>query len=230
MGDKAIVLIIDDDLPIRRLLRASMPDPFQALEAETGKEGLRLIATNNPQLVLLDLGLPDIDGVELTRQIREFSKVPIIVLSAREQEGDKVAALDAGANDYLTKPFGMDELHARMRATLRTARPAPVSETFKFGNVRVNFGSREVFKCEKLIHLTPTEYQLLLYLIQHSGRVITHKQLLAEVWGAAYARQTQYLRVFMTQLRHKLEDDSARPKFFITETGVGYRFRAPTGD
>ena len=225
MEDRILVLIIDDELAIRKLLTASLPDSFEAVEAGNGKEGLRLVATNNPKLILLDLGLPDVDGVELTRQIREFSKAPIIVLSAREQEGDKVAALDAGANDYLTKPFGMAELHARMRAVLRNSHAAPVSEVYNFGNIRLITGNREVFKGEKLVHLTPTEYQLLMFLIQHSGRVLTHKQILTEVWGAAYARQTQYLRVFMGQLRHKLEDDPARPKFFLTETGVGYRFR-----
>ena len=227
MGAKDVVLIIEDEVAIRRMLRASMPDNFQALEADTGKQGLALTASNNPKIILLDLGLPDIDGIELTRQIREFSKVPIIVLSAREQEGDKVSALDAGANDYLTKPFSMAELHARMRAALRTIQTTPISETFSFGRIKINFGTREIFRDEAAIHLTPTEYQLLLYLVQHAGRVLTHKQILTEVWGAAYARQTQYLRVFMTQLRHKLEEEPARPQFLITETGVGYRFRAP---
>lgn len=225
MADKVSVLIVDDEVAIRKLLRASLPESFQAIEAETGKEGLRLTATNNPEIILLDLGLPDMDGVVLTRQIREFSRVPIIILSAREKEGDKVAALDAGANDYLTKPFGVAELHARMRAVLRSMQPPPVSETFNFGGVRIEFGSREVYKADKLVHLTPTEYQLLLYLIQHTGIVLPHKQILNEVWGAAYVSQTQYLRVFMGQLRHKLEDDPARPKHFLTETGVGYRFR-----
>jgi two-component system KDP operon response regulator KdpE len=225
MGDKVTVLVIDDELEIRKLLAASMPDGYQTLEAETAKEGLRLTATNNPQLILLDLGLPDLDGVELTRQIREFSRIPIIVLSAREQEGDKVAALDAGANDYLTKPFGMGELHARMRAALRISKPTPLEGVIKFGNVRINLASREVFKEEKLVHLTPTEYQIILYLIQHSGRVVTHKQILSEIWGQAYLGQTQYLRVFMGQLRHKIEDNPARPNHLMTETGVGYRFR-----
>ncbi len=227
MKDKTLVLIIDDEQPIRKLLKASMPETFQALEAESGKEGLRLIASNNPDLVLLDLGLPDIDGVELTKQIREFSKLPIIILSAREQDGDKVAALDAGANDYLTKPFSIVELHARIRAALRVTQVMPEAENFNFGDISIDFGRREVLKAQKVVHLTPTEYQLLLYLVQHSGRVLTHKQILTEIWGAAYARQTQYLRVFMAQLRHKLEELPARPKYFITEAGVGYRFRGP---
>lgn len=227
MGDKVVVLIIDDEPAIRKLLKTSLPDGYKSLEAETGKEGLKLTATNNPNIILLDLGLPDVDGVEITKQIREFSKVPIIVLSAREQEGDKVAALDAGANDYLTKPFGVAELHARMRAALRYTRSLPVSESFEFGNIHVDFASREVRKASELVHLTPTEYQLLLYLIAHSGRVLTHRQILVEIWGAAHARQTQYLRVFMGQLRQKLEDNPARPKFLLTETGVGYRFRVP---
>lgn len=225
MGNKIIVLVIDDEIGIRKLLRAGMPEGYVALEAETGKEGIKLAATNNPQIVLLDLGLPDIDGVDVTRQIREFSEVPIIVLSAREKEDDKVSALDAGANDYLTKPFGMEELHARMRVALRASQPLPMQEILTFGNVAINTASREVSKAGENIHFTPTEYQLLLYLLQHAGRVLTHKQILKHVWGAAYEGQTQYLRVFMKNLRHKLEDDPARPKYFITETGIGYRFR-----
>ena len=177
-------------------------------------------------IVILDINLPGKSWVEVCREVRSENDTPIIILSAREQEGDKVAALDAGANDYLTKPFGMAELHARMRAVLRTTRAQESTKTLVFGKIRIDFGTREVFRNELPVHLTPTEYQLLLYLVQHSGRVLTHKQILGEVWGAAYIRQTQYLRVFMTQLRHKLEEDPAKPRYFITETGVGYRFRA----
>lgn len=226
MANKNVILIIDDEVEIRKLLRASMPEGFDGLEAETGKEGIRLTATNNPQLVLLDLGLPDMDGVEVTRRIREFSKIPIIVLSAREQEGDKVAALDAGANDYLTKPFGMAELHARMRVALRSRESGTPLPLYSFGKVQVRVDSREVTKDGALVHLTPIEFQLLLYFLQHPDKVLTQRLLLEQVWGAAYVRQPQYLRVFMGHLRHKLEDDPARPRYFITETGVGYRFRS----
>lgn len=226
MADRSLILVIDDEVGIRRLLRASMPEGYEALEAETGAEGIRLTATNNPQLVLLDLGLPDMDGVEVARRIREFSKVPIIVLSAREQEGDKVLALDAGANDYLTKPFGIAELHARIRVALRSRQPENASPTYEFGKVRIKVEAREVFKAGVPVHLTPIEFQLLLYLLHHPDKVLTHKQILSEVWGAAYVRQPQYLRVFMGHLRHKLEDDPARPRFLVTETGIGYRFRS----
>ena len=226
MSPKPTALIVDDEQAIRKLLRTSLSDTHDVIEASSGEEGLRLAATNNPSIVLLDLGLPGVDGIEVIRRLREFSSVPIIVLSAREQDGDKVLALDSGANDYLTKPFSVAELQARLRVALR----APVSTTssaiMEFGDVRVDVASREVTRQGKLIHLTPIEFNLLLLLLRHPGKVLTHKQVLMEVWGAAYASQTQYLRVFMRNLRHKLEADPAQPKFFLTETGVGYRFRS----
>lgn len=226
MSLKPIVLIIDDEQAIRKLLRTSLSDSHHVIEASSGEEGLRVAATNNPSIVLLDLGLPGLDGIEVIRRLREFLSAPIIVLSAREQDGDKVLALDSGANDYLTKPFSVLELQARLRVALR----APISTTsnvmIEFGDVRVDVASREVTRRGVQIHLTPIEFNLLVLLLRHSDRVLTHKQVLTEVWGAAYARQTQYLRVFMRNLRHKLETDPAQPKFFLTETGVGYRFRS----
>lgn len=218
------ILLIDDELSIRRLLKASMDDTYRTLEAQTGNEGLRLIGMNNPNLILLDLGLPDIDGLQLIYKIREFSKIPIIVISARDREGDKVTALDAGANDYLTKPFGMEELHARIRVALRAVCPIATLKDLSFGDISVHFDTRKVIKGDNVVHLTPTEYRLFLYFIKYQDKVLTHKQILVEIWGSHYARQTQYLRVYMTQLRHKLEDNPARPKYFVTEIGIGYRF------
>lgn len=225
-----VVLVIDDELALRKLIRAGMPDGFDVLEAATGSEGVRLAATNNPQVILLDLGLPDLEGTELIRKIREFSRAPIIVLSARENERDKVLALDLGADDYLTKPFSVPELHARMRVALRRHdSPSPHAE-YRFGTVHVQLATREVTRAGNSVHLTPIEFRLLTFLLQHPDKVLTHKQLLSEVWGAAYIRQPQYLRVFMGNLRHKLEDDPARPVFFITEPGIGYRFRCERRD
>ncbi len=184
--------------------------------------------TRNPDVVLLDLGLPDMDGIEIAEKLREWSEVPIIVISAREQEEDKIKALDAGADDYLTKPFGAGELLARIRVALRhktmrqTGQKEPV---FVLDDLKVDLASRQVFLNDKEIHLTPIEYRLLSVLIRHAGKVVTHTLLLKEVWGPSYSDQTQYLRVYMTQLRRKLEEDPARPKFLINEPGVGYRLR-----
>ncbi len=222
---KPVALIVDDEQAIRRLLRTSLSESHNVVEASTGEEGLRLAATNNPGVVLLDLGLPDIDGIEVIKRVRVFSSAPIIVLSAREQDGDKVIALDAGANDYLTKPFSVAELQARIRVALRASNPATEAPIIEFGDVRVDLVRREVSRAGNAVHLTPIEFNLLVLLLRHSDRVLTHRQILTEVWGAAYARQTQYLRVFMRNLRHKLEEDPAQPKFFMTETGIGYRFR-----
>jgi two-component system KDP operon response regulator KdpE len=185
-------------------------------------------ATRAPDVVLLDLGLPDIDGLEVTRRLREWSDVPIIVISAREQEQDKIKALDAGADDYLTKPFGAGELMARVRVAMRhkALREAGQHESiFTLGNLRVDLARRQVFLNEKEVHLTPIEYKLLTVLIKNAGKVLTHRQLLKEVWGPPYLTETQYLRVYMTQLRHKLEVDPARPSFLINEPGVGYRLK-----
>ena len=222
-----LVLIVDDETPVRRFLRVALEaEGYRVLEAETASAGLRAIASHNPDLVLLDLGLPDGDGVDVTRQVREWSQCPIVVLSAREQEGDKIAALDAGADDYLTKPFGTGELLARMRVALRRAEGRGEGElaTFEAGSLRVDRAHRRVFARGEEVHLTPTEYRLLATLIQHAGKVLTHRFLLNAVWGPGRASQTHYLRVYMQQLRQKLEDEPARPRLLRTEAGVGYRF------
>jgi two-component system, OmpR family, KDP operon response regulator KdpE len=224
-----LVLVIEDELPIRRFLKVTLSDHGYAYcEAETGKDGLRKIASDRPDLVILDLGLPDIDGLELTRQVREWSTVPIIILSARGQERDKVEALDAGADDYLTKPFGVAELLARMRVALRhaaTVATGQVESEFAFGNVRVDLSRRQVLVNQTEVKLTRIEYKLLVTLIKYAGKVVTHNQLLKEIWGQQYSDESHYLRVYMAHLRRKLESDSAHPKFFITEAGVGYRLK-----
>jgi two-component system KDP operon response regulator KdpE len=226
---KPVVLLIEDESQMRRFLRAALePHGYDLIEAETARDGLGHAAAHNPDVVLLDLGLPDMDGLVVTRRIREWSRVPIIVLSARGQEGDKVAALDAGADDYVTKPFAVGELLARMRVALRHARQAdggPEEPVFEVGDLRVDLAERRVRMAGQDVHLTPTEYKLLAVLVRHAGRVLTHRQLLKEVWGVNAIQHTHYLRVYMTQLRHKLEGDPARPQYLQTELGVGYRLR-----
>ncbi len=228
MNIKQKILIIDDEVQIRRFLRASLSSgDIEILEASTGREGISMTATHNPDVVLLDLGLPDISGIEVLKNIREWSEVPLIILSARGEESDKILALDSGADDYLTKPFSVGELQARIRVVLRN-KQNPLEEAptiFEKDFLKIDFGARRVFVNNQDVHLTPTEYKLLSVLVHHCGRVLTHKQLLNEVWGAAYANQTHYLRVFMGQLRQKIERDPAQPQFFITEPGVGYRFQ-----
>jgi two-component system KDP operon response regulator KdpE len=219
------ILVIEDEAPIRRFLRVSIVGQGYALvEAETGQKGVRLAASQPPDLIILDLGLPDLDGMEVIRQIREWSAVPILVLSARGRENDKVAALDAGADDYLTKPFGVGELLARLRVGLRrgTANPNE-GAVFTVRNLRVDQERRQVFRGEEEIHLTPIEYRLLATLIKHAGKVVTHRHLLKEVWGPNSIDATHYLRVYMGHLRQKVEADSARPRILLTEPGVGYR-------
>lgn len=227
MDNVTTVLIVDDELAIRRFLRASLPEhEFRTFEAESAADAVRLTATHNPDLILLDLGLPDGDGIDVTKRIREWSQIPIIVLSARSDESDKVLALDCGANDYLTKPFGVAELLARIRVALRISkRTDEGSSSFQTGELKVDFATRQVFLRGKEVHLTPLEYKLLSTLVRHAGKVLTHKDLLTQVWGAAYAKENHYLRVFMGQLRHKIEEEPAKPKFLTTEPGVGYRFR-----
>ena len=224
------VLLIEDEPQMRRFLRAALGNqPYQLIEAPTAREGLAQAAGRNPELILLDLGLPDSDGLTVTREIRGWSRTPIIVISARGQEQDKVAALDAGADDYLTKPFGVDELLARMRVALRHAAlaaggtAAPVFESF---GVKVDLASRRVFREGEEVHLTPLEFRLLQELTRHAGKVLTHRHLLKAVWGVNAINQTHYLRVYITQLRHKLERDPAQPRLLQTETGVGYRLRS----
>ncbi|HEX9164598.1 MAG TPA: response regulator [Gemmatimonadales bacterium] len=222
-----VVLLIEDEPQMRRFLRATLrAHAYHVVEAATGREGLSQAAGRNPDLILLDLGLPDVDGLALTRQLRSFTRAPIIVISARGQERDKVAALDLGADDYLTKPFGVPELLARIRVALRHSAEPPGSDAasvFESGDLRVDLPRRQVLCRNEEIHLTPTEYKLLTTLVRYAGRVITHRQLLQEVWGTNYAEQTHYLRVYMRQLRHKLERDPTRPRLLLTEPGVGYR-------
>ncbi len=224
------ILVIEDEVPIRRFLRASLPGHGYCLEeADTGEEGLLQAAMHKPDLVILDLGLPDIDGLEVTQRLREWTSIPIIVLSARGREDDKIAALDAGADDYLTKPFGMGELLARLRVALRRAIRLPgetVDPVFWVGNLRVDLLRRQVWVGQGEVHLTPIEYKLLTALVQHAGKVLIHRHLLTEVWGPDYVRENHYLRVYMGMLRHKLEIDPTRPRYLLTEPGVGYRLAA----
>jgi two-component system, OmpR family, KDP operon response regulator KdpE len=222
-----MVLLIEDELPMRRFLRAALAsESYRLIEAATARDGLAEAASRNPDLILLDLGLPDADGIEVTRRLREWNTRPIIVLSARGQERDKIDALDAGADDYLTKPFSVPELLARMRVALRHAArgsAAPEEPVFTTGALSIDRGRRVVTVRGEEVHLTPTEYRLLLALAQHAGRVLTHRQLLREVWGPGRIGQDHYLRVYMAQLRAKIEKDPARPEYLRTEPGVGYR-------
>lgn len=221
------ILVIEDEAQMRRFLRASLgSNGYVVIEAETGEEGLTQAAARTPDLILLDLGLPDHDGLVVTQRLREWTKTPIIVISARGREEDKIMALDAGADDYLTKPFGIGELLARIRVALRNAAKGELgSSQFSVAHLRVDLVRRQVLVADKEVHLTPIEYKLLATLIKHAGRVITHRQLLREVWGPNSSDQTQYLRVYMGQLRHKLERNPSRPEFLTTEPGVGYRLR-----
>ena len=221
-----LILLIEDEPQIRRFLRAALTNHnYQLIEAETGQEGIEQILQRQPALIILDLGLPDMDGLEVTRRVREWSSTPIVILSARGQEQDKVDALDAGADDYLTKPFGVAELMARLRVALRHAARGDdaTTTTFTTGPLRVDLVRQQVFIDEREVHLTPIEYKLLVTLVRHAGKVLTHRQILREVWGPGYATESQYLRVYMGQLRHKLEENPARPRFLRTEPGVGYR-------
>ena len=231
MGEiQPVLLVVEDEAPMRRFLRTSLANHgYRVVEATTGAEALAFAKSHNPELVLLDLGLPDMDGLEVARRLRDWMTAPIIVVSARGQEDDKVKALDEGADDYLTKPFGTGELMARIRVALRHAARAgrPSSEPILVaGEIRVDLDKRTVHVADAEVHLTPIEYKLLVVLMKNAGRVLTHRQLLKEVWGPSYATQTQYLRVYMTQLRHKLERDAARPKYLVTEPGVGYRLKS----
>ncbi len=227
--EKELILLIEDEPQMRRFLRITLQGHgYRLVEAATAQEGLMQAATRNPDVVLLDLGLPDLDGLEVTARLREWTQTPIVVISAREQEQDKVKALDAGADDYLTKPFSAEELMARIRVALRhVARQTAGKQepVFVLQNLRVDLAQRQVFIDNTEIHLTPIEYKLLTVLIRHAGKVITHRQLLQEVWGPAHVNEVQYLRVYMTQLRHKLESDPTRPRFLMNEPGIGYRLK-----
>ncbi|MBS1709764.1 MAG: response regulator [Armatimonadetes bacterium] len=224
------IVVIEDERAISRLIRTGYGrDEAEVLDATTGEAGMQLVAKANPDVVLLDLGLPDMDGQEVCRRLREWTDVPIIVVSARGKEDDKVLALDNGADDYMTKPFGLNELQARVRASLRhslrrkAAEPEPV---FRSGDIEVDLQARVVRLTGEEVRLTATEYKLLAMLVRHAGMVLTHKQILEEVWGPAYVDELHYLRVYMGQLRHKLEPDPTRPRLLRTESGVGYRLMA----
>jgi two-component system KDP operon response regulator KdpE len=222
------ILIIEDDPAIRRFLRVSLSGHnYEVMDAQTGKEGLMQATQQPPEVVILDLGLPDMDGVEVIRQLREWSTVPIIVISARGQEKEKVAALDVGADDYLTKPFGIGELLARLRVAMRHSNmirdDSQATSQFVLGDLRVDLALRRVFVGENEIHLTPHEYRLLTILVQHAGKVLTHQFLLKEIWGPCDVDQTHYLRIFMANLRRKIEQDPTQPRYLLTEQGVGYR-------
>lgn len=223
-----LILLVDDEPQLRRFLRATLPSQgYRLIEAATGREALDLAAAHSPELVLLDLGLPDLDGVEVTRRLREWSAVPIVVLSARDQERDKILVLDAGADDYLTKPFGTGELLARIRVALRhAARTEGDEAVLQVGELKIDLAARRVSVGEREMRLTRTEYRLLAFLAKHAGKVVTHRQILNEIWGPHSLEQTHYLRVYMGQLRHKIEADPTRPRYLLTETGVGYRLRA----
>jgi two-component system KDP operon response regulator KdpE len=224
-----LVLVIEDEAAMRRFLRASLTAAgFHVAEAETGDAGLKAAPLQPPDVVILDLGLPDMDGLEVIRNLRTWSQVPIVVVSARGQEKDKVAALDLGADDYLTKPFGVPELLARIRVAMRhaariAAGGADEATQFVVGDLKVDLAARRVFVADKEVHLTPLEYRLLGTLVHHAGKVLTHRFLLEEVWGPPYVEEMHYLRVYMANLRSKLEADPTRPRYLLTEQGVGYR-------
>jgi len=227
-ASEPLVLVIEDEPQLVRFLRATLPPHgYRMVDAATAAQGIVEATSRTPDLVLLDLGLPDLDGVEVVRRIREWSTMPIVVVSARGQEADKVEALDAGADDYLTKPFGTSELLARMRVALRHSSRVDESKqaVLVTGDLRIDLAARVVQRRGEEVRLTRTEYRLIAALAQHPGKVLTHRQLLREVWGPNAVEDTPYLRVYMAQLRHKLEDDPARPRHLLTETGVGYRFK-----
>jgi two-component system, OmpR family, KDP operon response regulator KdpE len=219
------VLVVDDERQIRRFLRASLSaHGFEVLEAATGQEGLQVVVKDRPDVLILDLGLPDMDGVEVIHNLREWSRIPILVLSVRDHETDKISALDAGADDFLTKPFGVGELLARMRVAFRHTASIIDEPIIYIGELTVDFNRRQVMSRGKILDLTPTEYELLRALIQSRGRVLTHRQLLKQVWGPGYETESHLLRVNISNLRQKIELDPTQPQFIITEPGVGYRF------
>jgi two-component system KDP operon response regulator KdpE len=219
------ILVIDDEVQIRRLLEITLSsNGFKIFEAGTGKEGLIAAATQHPALIILDLGLPDADGIEILKKIREWYQKPILILSVKNSEDDIITALDNGANDFLTKPFRTGELLARIRVALRHVAGSEVSPILTFGNVTIDLANHIARKNENILKLTSTEFSLLALLAKNSGRVLTHQSILKEIWGFGYVGQTQILRVFVAQLRKKIEDDPAKPNLLITESGIGYRF------
>jgi two-component system KDP operon response regulator KdpE len=221
-----VILLIEDDPETRRLLRDDvLSQGYRLFEASTGAEGLVEAASRRPDVVVVDLDLPGMDGIEVIRRLREWTSVPVVVLSARDQESDKVVALDAGADDYITRPFGIEEFLARIRVALRHAAGAgrPEEAVFTLGDLRVDLARRRVFLTDRDVRLTPIEYRLLTTLVHHAGFVLTHRQILTEVWGPSHTEEVHYLRVYMAQLRRKIEADPARPRYLLTEPGVGYR-------
>jgi len=223
-----LVLVVEDELQMARYMRTALiAHGYRVLEAGSGEEAIRRAVMQNPDLVLMDLGLPDMDGVQVIAQLRQWSTVPVIVISARDQESDRIEALDSGADDYLTKPFGTGELFARIRVAMRHRAAAADGEepVVEVGDLRIDLANRTVTVREERIHLTRREYGLLATLAKNVGRVVTHRQLLKEVWGPQYLTETHYLRVYMAQLRHKLEVDPARPRYLETESGIGYRLK-----
>ncbi len=220
------VLVVDDETSIRRYLRTALSaQGFTIFEAASGQEAMNAVLANHPDIIILDLGLPDFDGVEVTRRLREWSQTPIIILSVREADNDKIAALDAGADDYLTKPFSTGELMARMRVGLRRLTSKPDDPILQVDNLKMDVSRRVVTVEENQIALTPTEYEILRLLLQNAGKVLTHRQLLRQVWGTAYESEMHLLRVNMSNLRRKVEVDPARPHYIVTEPGVGYRLK-----
>jgi two-component system KDP operon response regulator KdpE len=220
------ILVVDDERPIRRFLNASLSTRYAILEAENGEDAIKCTAINHPDVIILDLGLPDMDGTDVTRRIREWTDVPVIIISVRDSEQDKVAALDAGADDYLTKPFGTSELLARIRVALRRSNKSE-SESVIYQNddLLIDFMNREVRVSDRPVMLTPTEYSILRMLVNHAGKVLTHQQLIKEVWGGNYEADSHLLRVNVSNLRRKIESDPLRPRHIITEPGIGYRLK-----
>lgn len=226
LKENRIILAIEDELPIRRFLKSSIiSEGYQFLEAKTGKEGLEIIRDHKPDVILLDLGLPDMDGINVIKNCRTWTSIPIIILSARDQESDKVSALDAGADDYLSKPFGVIELHARIRVALRHAQQAAENETpnFQFGNFFIDLINRVVMNNDEKVPLTPIQYDILATLVRRINKIVTHKELLRAVWGENHTEDVEYLRIYIHQLRHKLEKNPAQPQYLKTEPGIGYR-------
>lgn len=229
MSDKPpVIMIVEDERQIRRFMRSALEsEDCHVIESDRGRQGLLDAATSKPDLVLLDLGLPDLDGVEFIRDLRTWSMAPVIIVSARSDEQEKIRALDAGADDYLTKPFGVGELLARVRALLRRQQRHPDHDAvLRFGEIEVDLARRRVSRDGSEVHLTPIEYRLLSVMLAHSSKVLTHRHLLREVWGPGYAESNHYLRIYVGHLRQKLESDPTQPQHFLTETGIGYRFQS----
>jgi two-component system KDP operon response regulator KdpE len=229
MAETAIrILVVDDERPIRRFLNASLSGQFTVLEAATGEEALAMTVSGRPDVIILDMGLPDIDGLDVTRRLREWTQIPIIIVSVRDREEDKIAALDAGADDYLTKPFGVGELTARVRAALRRSAQPESELVFQKDDLMVDLARRNVLKQGQAVSLTPTEYDILRVLVKHAGKVLTHEQLIHSIWGSESVNDEEnshLLRVNISNLRRKLEIDPARPRYIVTEPGVGYRLK-----